>query len=721
MASFLFGLTLWLGSLIQQPQEVQKVACLGDSITFGARLVQRQRHAYPQRLQEYLGGEFEVRNFGSGGRTMLVPGDLPYAKSSALNDALAWRPQVAILMLGTNDTCQNQNRTNWQHQEQLESSARQLVQTLRQVREAMQIYLCTPPAMFPHAPNLAPERQTDLSQRSLRLPRIRQAYRRVAAQDPRIHFVDLSGVLQQNQVVDGVHPNPFGADALAAFMAEMLQARFVPRPAWKESLQAQDLAWEATDFHGFTEFQFSLRKDSVSCRLVVPDQCAIGRPWIWRARFWNHQPELDMALLTRGFCLAYCDVSDLYGGLEAVDRWNRFYALSQKLGLHPKPILEGMSRGGLPVLQWAGRNPEKVGAIYLDNAVVDPRSWPGGQNGKFSESDWQALQQVYGEKASLGPPSDWTPWAQIPTLAHAQVPIMVVVGDQDEVVPPAENGLALVHRYRALQAPATLWRKPRQGHHPHGLHPVAPLLRHLLYALDRQSNPATRAISSVEYRGQAAGWGEGNWWQQLQRNRQLASDHPEMDLVFLGDSITQGLTGAHQRLSRPEGSRLFDRFYGHRRAVSLGLSGDRTEHLLFRIEHGALAIWKPKVIVLAIGVNNVQAAGHTGEETAAGIRAVVQSLRRKQKQATILVCGPFPAGASPPDPRRRALDRVHQGIAGLGLNDPKVLYLDLRPSFLTPTGELNHAMSKDQIHLNEHGREIWMQALEPWLQQLLKE
>ena len=164
-------------------------------------------------------------------------------------------------------------------------------------------------------------------------------------------------------------------------------------------------------------------------------------------------------------------------------------------------------------------------------------------------------------------------------------------------------------------------------------------------------------------------------------------------------------------MARPQGSRAIDRSFGELGALGLGLSGDRSEHLLYRIERGALARLEPELIVLQVGVDNVNAAGHTASETAAGIEAVVAALLERETQARIVLCGPFPAGELREE-RSRSLDRVHERIRGLG-DDVRVFYRDLRSLFLGSDGEPNSCMAPDRIHITREGQEAWMQALDP--------
>ena len=253
----------------------------------------------------------------------------------------------------------------------------------------------------------------------------------------------------------------------------------------------------------------------------------------------------------------------------------------------------------------------------------------------------------------------------------------------------------------------TPWRKPGLGHHPHGLDPVAPLVRTLLRQLGLDSrNPAAHPATSVEYRS-GAGWGNSSWWGQVRVMRAMAQQHPQPDLVFFGDSITQGLTGAENRVSDAQGKRAIDRFPG---AISLGLSGDRTEHLMYRAEHGALSVLDPDWIVVQIGINNINAAKHTGLETAGGLQALVALLLEREPQANLLLCGPFPCGAEPSDPRRAAIQVVHAAAQGLAQHE-RVRYLDLRPLFLDEDGRANDLLSGDKLHITSAGQDAWMEAI----------
>lgn len=252
----------------------------------------------------------------------------------------------------------------------------------------------------------------------------------------------------------------------------------------------------------------------------------------------------------------------------------------------------------------------------------------------------------------------------------------------------------------------------------------AALASELGVAMD--ARPSMQPAPSAEYRS-GAGWQGGSWADAFARLQALGLEHGSSRLVFFGDSITQGLTGDADRVSHAGGERAIDQVFGADGALSLGLSGDRTEHLRYRLRKGALPWLSPRVIVLQIGINNLNSGKHSPADTAAGIRAVVNDLRASQPWASILVCGPFPAGRTADAPLRLAVDAVHAAIASIGTGTeserlggaPQVRYLDLRPLFLNEDGSPGPAMRGDALHINGQGQMAWMRAIEPWVREQL--
>lgn len=233
-------------------------------------------------------------------------------------------------------------------------------------------------------------------------------------------------------------------------------------------------------WHGFERNDFAV--DGRNVIVVVPKDAAPGKPWIWRARFWGHEPQTDLALLNKGFHLVYMDVADLYGCPKAVAHWNVFYQyLTGEHGFSKKAVLEGMSRGGLIIYRWAAANPEKVACIYADAPVCDFKSWPGGKGrGKGSASDWQKCLKAYGLTEEEALAYSGNPIDNLAPLAKAGVPLLHVCGDADDVVPMEENTNIVVDRYQKLGGSITVITKPGVGHHPHSLTDPAPIVAFIL-------------------------------------------------------------------------------------------------------------------------------------------------------------------------------------------------------------------------------------------------
>ncbi len=234
------------------------------------------------------------------------------------------------------------------------------------------------------------------------------------------------------------------------------------------------------DFHGFRGAEFNYQ--GMSCKVVLPQDVAEGNPWVWRARFWGHEPQFDIALLEKGYHIVYCEVGDLYGNEVAVDRWNRFYQLMQKGGLAEKGILEGMSRGGLIIYNWAVENPDKVSGIYADAPVLDGFSWPGGfGQGKGSNTDWQRFKMAY----QINTRSDSLNFLRNPIhktkeIAHLGIPLIHVCGDADEVVPIFENTDVFEQGILKYGGKIKVIRKTGIGHHPHSLKDPSEIISYLL-------------------------------------------------------------------------------------------------------------------------------------------------------------------------------------------------------------------------------------------------
>lgn len=217
--------------------------------------------------------------------------------------------------------------------------------------------------------------------------------------------------------------------------------------------------------------KINLKVEGRDAFLIAPKQAATGYPWIWRTEFFGHEPQADIALLDKGFHVAYVDMQNLYGSPQAMLVMDAMYTtVTSEYKLNGKVVLEGFSRGGLYTLNWAARNPGKVACIYNDAPVCDFKSWPGGKGrSKGSITDWERCKQVYGLNEAQALSYALNPVDNLAPLALAKIPLLHVCGAADDVVPIEENSLLVKQRYSELGGEMTLISKPHCNHHPHSL------------------------------------------------------------------------------------------------------------------------------------------------------------------------------------------------------------------------------------------------------------
>ena len=186
----------------------------------------------------------------------------------------------------------------------------------------------------------------------------------------------------------------------------------------------------------------------------------------------------------------------------------------------------------------------------------------------------------------------------------------------------------------------------------------------------------------------------------------------EAQLIFLGDSITQGWSGA--------GKEVWSKTWEPMQAANFGIGGDRTEHVLWRLEHGNYDGLKAKLTVLMIGTNNTGHRMDPAADTAAGVKAIVEKLRSKQPQMKVLVLGVFPRAEKPEDPKRLRTKEINQLISKLA-DGQNIFYLDPGQTFLQPDGTLSKEIAPDFLHLSPKGYQLWATAIEPKVKELMAE
>lgn len=201
--------------------------------------------------------------------------------------------------------------------------------------------------------------------------------------------------------------------------------------------------------------------------------------------------------------------------------------------------------------------------------------------------------------------------------------------------------------------------------------------------------------------------GDSEKWRQRHEAINARVKEGHVDLVYIGDSIV----GNWQW----EGKPVWDHYYAKRNGANLGISGDRTQHVLWRLQHGNIDGISPKLAIVMIGQNN--GPFNTGEEIGAGVTAIVQTLREKLPDTKVLVLAIFPRREKPTE-ERAVLAKANE-IASKLADDKHVFYMDVNYLFLRPDGSIPASLMPDFEHPNEEGHRIWAAAIEAKVAELM--
>lgn len=241
-------------------------------------------------------------------------------------------------------------------------------------------------------------------------------------------------------------------------------------PGYDQEMAQRQFPKTVSAWNGFLREEFTI--DGRRAFIVFPEKPVASRkglPWIWRPQFFDYKPVADLELVKRGYAAVFINMDDLYGASKAMDAMDKFYKyLVNERGFSSKPVLIGLSRGGLYALNWAEKNPNCVAGIYVDAPVCDFKSWPAGKGrGKGSPGDWKKCLDAYGFNEQQALSYKGNPVDNMSGMAKAGIPLLFISRTEDDVVPIEENTDLFVKRYSRLGGPVRVIRRPG-GHHPHG-------------------------------------------------------------------------------------------------------------------------------------------------------------------------------------------------------------------------------------------------------------
>jgi lysophospholipase L1-like esterase len=512
MIRYFFVLCLFILFAITGIAKV-KITCIGASITAGAQIENPEENSWPGQLQSLLGVNYQVKNYGVSSTTMLKKGNCPYWNTGAYKTALKSDPNIVFIDLGGNDA----KAINRPFYADLENDTRDMIRSFKNLPSKPRIVLLLPTPMFvtDTAGIYDPVCVKEVS------PRLKKA-----AFDEDVEVIDLHSLLinRPDLIHDKIHPDEIGSGIIAKRLFQQLTISIDETFDIFKSLDKEGINFHITNFSGYQCAEFKL--NGCDCKVVKPHKAATNLPWIWRARYWAHEPQTDIALLEKGYHLVYCDQAERLGNKLCIAEWDAFYGLLAKCGLNKKAVLEGMSRGAVYVFNWAAKNPDKVKAVYVDNPLLDMKAMYYGSDGKeLPENEiTKAIADNYGVSRDQIKNFNKSPIDNIDAIVSGKYPILIVCAELDEAAVNSQNTFPFEKKIREKGGDITVMIKRGFGHHPHSFPNPEPIVDFIEKAVNKEAFTMVKKYDS--YKGLAMagyqGWfscpGDGSnrgwyhWW-----------------------------------------------------------------------------------------------------------------------------------------------------------------------------------------------------------------
>lgn len=201
------------------------------------------------------------------------------------------------------------------------------------------------------------------------------------------------------------------------------------------------------------------------------------------------------------------------------------------------------------------------------------------------------------------------------------------------------------------------------------------------------------------------------WWFKRHAEKIGLMQKGEFELLMVGDSITHNFESI--------GEKVWKKHFEPLKAVNLGFGGDRTNHVLWRLDHLPKPKTQPKAVVVMIGTNNICWGSDKPRQAADGVAAIAEKLHTLYPEAKILVLGVFPRRRELTHPHRKQIIELNSYLPDLLKDLKNVKFLDIGPKFLDDKGHLSKEIMPDTTHPSEKGHQIWADAIEPELKAML--
>ncbi len=251
---------------------------------------------------------------------------------------------------------------------------------------------------------------------------------------------------------------------------------------------------QISEWNGFRREDFYFR--GYEGVVIRPDPARENGGWLWKMEFFEGPTQAEIEMVKRGFHLVYYRVSNQYGAPQLLPYMESFYFhMRETYGLTQQMIPVGVSRGGLYAMLIAAERPAWIRALYLDAPAVDIRSWPREDN----LPDWEECLAVWGYTEADKDRYAEVMQERIDTMVLSGMPLILVYGEADTVVPYAKNGRLLEEAYAGEDAMQCFIGKPGCGHHPHSLPDPAPIVDFLL-ATEDMGMPMSSYVDRKRFR-----------------------------------------------------------------------------------------------------------------------------------------------------------------------------------------------------------------------------